>query len=62
VTAAPETEEETGWRPGPLEKLMSFQPMVSTIDSENIAFLARGTEHVGEPQDINEAERVSGLI
>src|SRR4051794_10437348 len=28
VTAAREVEEETGWRPGPLERLLSFQPMV----------------------------------
>lgn len=58
VTAAREVEEETGWRPGPLQHLVSFQPMVSTIDSENVVFLADGATHVGSPQDINEAERV----
>jgi 8-oxo-dGTP pyrophosphatase MutT (NUDIX family) len=58
VTAAREVEEETGWRPGPMERLVAFQPMVSTIDSENVTYLARGAEYVGEPKDINEAERV----
>jgi 8-oxo-dGTP pyrophosphatase MutT (NUDIX family) len=61
VTAAREVEEETGWRPGPVEKLLAFQPMVSTIDSENQVFLARGAEYVGDPTDINEAARVAWI-
>lgn len=61
VTAAREVEEETGWRPGPVERLLSFQPMVSTIDSENQVFLARGAEYVGDPTDINEAARVAWI-
>jgi 8-oxo-dGDP phosphatase len=58
VTAAREVEEETGWRPGPLEHLLSFQPMVSTIDGENLIYLADGAEFVGDVADINEAELV----
>jgi 8-oxo-dGTP pyrophosphatase MutT (NUDIX family) len=62
ITAAREVEEETGWRPGPLEQLAAFQPMVSTIDSENLVFMARGAEHVGDAvRDINEAERVAWI-
>jgi 8-oxo-dGTP pyrophosphatase MutT (NUDIX family) len=61
ITAAREVEEETGWRPSSMERLLSFQPMVSTVDSENLIFLARGAEYVGEPQDINEAERVAWI-
>ncbi len=61
VTAAREVEEETGWRPGPLEPLVSFQPMVSTIDSENLVFLAREADYMGDPVDINEAERVAWI-
>ena len=57
VSAAREVEEETGWLPGPLEPLLSFQPMVGTADSENLLFLARGAVYVGEPADINEADR-----
>jgi len=57
-TAAREVEEETGWRPAPLEPLLSFQPMVGSADSENHLFLARGAEYTGKPPDINEAERV----
>jgi 8-oxo-dGDP phosphatase len=62
VTAAREVEEETGWRPGRLELLTSFQPMVSTIDSENMVFMAHGAEHVGDDvRDINEAQKVGWI-
>lgn len=59
VTAAREVEEETGWRPLNIERVLAFQPMVSTIDAENIIYLARGAEYVGDPADINEAEKVA---
>lgn len=59
ATAAREVEEETGWRPGPMERLVSFQPMVSTIDSENVIYVADGAEYVGDGVDINEAARVA---
>lgn len=62
VTAAREVEEETGWRPGPLERLASFQPMVATVDSENLVLMAVGAEHISEEsRDINEAERVAWI-
>jgi len=58
AVAAAEVEEETGWRPRRLEPLTSFQPMVGTVEQDNILFLAHGAEHVGDPPDVNEAERV----
>lgn len=58
VCAAREVEEETGWRPGPLTYLMTIQPMVGTADAENLLYLADGAEHIGDPPDINEAERI----
>jgi len=61
VTAAREVEEETGWRPSSMERLLAFQPMVSTLDAENIVYLSRGAEYVGDPTDINEAERVAWI-
>ena len=44
-----------------MERLLAFQPMVSTIDSENIIYFADGAEYVGDPKDINEAERVAWI-
>jgi len=58
LCATREVEEETGWRPGPLTPLMTIQPMVGTADAENLLYLAEGADHIGDPEDINEAERV----
>ncbi len=58
VTAAREVEEETGWRPRSLEPLISFQPLVGSVDQDNLVYLAHGADRVGDPPDINEAERL----
>src|SRR4051794_33418803 len=59
--AAREVEEETGWRPGPMEPLLTYQPMVGTIDQPNIVYLARGAEQTGAAPDINETERLGWI-
>jgi len=59
--AAREVEEETGWRPRRLEKLITFQPMVGTIDQDNIVYLSLGADYTGAAPDINEAERVGWI-
>jgi 8-oxo-dGTP pyrophosphatase MutT (NUDIX family) len=61
TTAAREVEEETGWRPGRLEHLVSFQPMIGSADSENQLFLASSATYVGEQHDVNEADRVEWI-
>jgi 8-oxo-dGDP phosphatase len=61
VTAAREVEEETGWRPRNVRPLVSLQPSVGTTDAENLLYLATGADHIGEPADINEAERIAWL-
>jgi 8-oxo-dGTP pyrophosphatase MutT (NUDIX family) len=58
LAAAREVEEETGWRPRSVELLTSMQPMVGSADAENLLYLGRGADFIGEPKDINEAERV----
>ena len=59
ATAAREVEEETGWRPYGLELLVAFQPLVGSVEQENLIFLTRGADYVGAPVDVNEAERVA---
>jgi 8-oxo-dGDP phosphatase len=59
ATATREVEEETGWRPVAMERLIAFQPMIGMVDTPHIVFLARGAEHVGEPTDREEAGRVA---
>jgi 8-oxo-dGTP pyrophosphatase MutT (NUDIX family) len=61
VCAAREVEEETGWRPGKLDPLIAFQPMVGTADAENLLFIGRGAQYVGTPADINEAKLVEWI-
>jgi 8-oxo-dGTP pyrophosphatase MutT (NUDIX family) len=61
ITAAREVEEETGWRPKSMQLLLRFQPMVGTIDSENLVYLARGADDTGASPDVNEAEQLGWI-
>lgn len=61
ITAGREVEEETGWRPRDVSLLASMQPSVGTTDAENLIYVARGAEYVGEPTDINEAQKVEWI-
>jgi 8-oxo-dGTP pyrophosphatase MutT (NUDIX family) len=56
--AARETEEETGWHPGPLRPLASFHPSNGASDQLFHIYVADGATHIGEPVDAHEAERV----
>ena len=56
--AAREVLEETGWRPGPLRPLASWNVASGITDHHFDAFLADGAEHVGDPEDSSEASRV----
>jgi 8-oxo-dGTP pyrophosphatase MutT (NUDIX family) len=53
-----EAVEEAGWRPRSLELLASYNPMPGGVDQTFHLFLADQLEHVGEPTDPAEAERV----
>lgn len=56
--AAREAVEETGWRPGSVEHLVSFQPMTGTADALNHVFLGRDPVKVADVLDVNEAQAV----
>jgi 8-oxo-dGTP pyrophosphatase MutT (NUDIX family) len=53
-----ETLEETGWNPQPLRPLFSYRPFLGTCDQTFHLFVADGAEHVGEPVDASESERI----
>jgi 8-oxo-dGTP pyrophosphatase MutT (NUDIX family) len=55
ITAAREVLEETGWRPGPLRHLFTFQPMPGMVDTPHALFVGNTAEKVGEPTDLEEA-------
>ena len=48
-TAVRELEEETGYRAGRVEHLITFQPMVGMVDSEHVVFTGRDPEKVASP-------------
>ena len=56
--AAREVLEETGWRPGPLTPLGSYFPNNGVADTAFHLYVAHGAEHVGDPTDWTESERV----
>ena len=60
-SAGREVEEETGWRPGPLTHLLTFQPMIGMVDSPHEVYLAQGAQLIGEPSDPEEVGKVEWL-
>ena len=56
--AARETEEETGWRPGPLRFLMRVEPTPGISDSVHHVYRAQAATRIGPPEDAFESERV----
>src|SRR5258708_2312134 len=57
AAALREVEEETGWRPYSIERLLTFQPIVGSADCPQDIYIGYGAELVGEP-DVNESEAV----
>ena len=57
--AARETIEETGWTPGALHHLVTYQPTNGLSDQRFHLFMADGATHVGEPTDPGESERIA---
>jgi len=53
-----ELEEETGYRAGRVEHLVTFQPLAGLADSERAVFTGRDPERVGEPTDTSESARI----
>ena len=58
VAANRELAEETGYRAGHLDHLVTFQPMPGTIDAEHYVYAGRSPLRVGDPTDLTEAARV----
>lgn len=58
VAARREAEEETGWRPAALRRLVVSQPSSGSVDSRHHIFRADGATHIGPPTDITEAAKI----
>jgi 8-oxo-dGTP pyrophosphatase MutT (NUDIX family) len=62
TAAAREVEEETGWRPGELRRILMFQPMVGMVDSPHELYIAHSAVKVAEPrQDAEETARIEWI-
>lgn len=61
MTAAREVEEETGWRPDQLTRLLHFQPAIGIADTPHELFFTIGAEHVGDPLDLTEADEIAWI-
>jgi 8-oxo-dGDP phosphatase len=59
--AARELEDQTGYRAGQLEHLVSFEPLPEVADGERLVFVGRDPEHVGEPVSSEEIARIEWL-
>lgn len=59
--AARETEEETGWRPGPLREIAYIQPCAGITDAEQFLYMATHARRVGSPRHGFESDRVAWL-
>ncbi len=58
AAATRELREETGYRAGRVEHLLTFQPTAGRVDSEHVVFVGWDAERVGEPTELNEAARL----
>jgi 8-oxo-dGTP pyrophosphatase MutT (NUDIX family) len=58
AAAAREVEEETGWRPGRMDYVLTCQPMIGNADYPQDLYLAQGGERVGVP-DVDETDEVA---
>jgi 8-oxo-dGDP phosphatase len=56
--AVRELEEQTGYRAGRLEHLITFQPVPEVADGERIVFVGRDAELAGDPVSSEPIERV----
>jgi 8-oxo-dGDP phosphatase len=56
-----ELEEETGYRAGRVEHLLSYEPMPGSVDSPHAIFLGRDPRQVHDTPDVNEAARLTWL-
>jgi len=61
VAAAREVEEETGYRPNPLEPLITAEPGAGIMDTAHHLFQADGATRIGEPTEKNESDRIEWI-
>jgi 8-oxo-dGTP pyrophosphatase MutT (NUDIX family) len=61
VAAAREVEEETGWRPGPLQPLLYIEPSNGLMDAQHHIFTTNTAIYTGNPIEAIEAEHAAWI-
>lgn len=61
LTAAREVEEETGWRPTELHRVVGYQPIVGMVDAPHDVFVGCGATQVGEPEQGEESGEIAWI-
>lgn len=56
--AVRELEEQTGYRAGQLDHMITFQPVAEAADGERVVFVGRDAQQVGDPVSSEGIERV----
>ena len=56
ATAIREVIEETGYRPGKMRHLVSFEPMIGMVSSPHHLYLAEGASKEGHPTEHDEGQ------
>ncbi|MDT0440645.1 NUDIX domain-containing protein, partial [Streptomyces doudnae] len=59
--AAREVQEDTGWRPGPLNPLIYAEPATGITDSQHPLFRADSATYEGPPTEKNESDRIEWI-
>ncbi|MCK7627013.1 NUDIX domain-containing protein [Streptomyces sp. RS10V-4] len=57
AAAAREMAEETGWRPGPLQHLLTVEPSNGLTDARHHIYWSDRAEYLGAPEDDFESDR-----
>lgn len=57
-TIVREVEEETGYRAGSVEHVVTFEPMVGMVDSPHHVFVIRDATRIGDPTETTESDRL----
>ncbi len=61
AAAVRELEEQTGYRTGELEHLITVQALAEVADAERVVFVGRDAQQVGEPVSSEGIERVEWM-
>lgn len=58
AAAAREVEEETGYRPRDVRRLLTFEPAIGMVRNPHHLYVAHGAERIGDPTEVTEMQHL----